>query len=300
MSQSNSSRSHLPLYGWVGILIMAAGEAGLGLGSALAATWFTPIMWTGYILLVDAILAWIRGRSWLTRGRREFPLLALLSVAVWLLFEVYNLRLNNWSYLGVPRDLWVRDFGYFWSFATIMPGVFLTADLSATLLTKVTGPPAPRANLISVGPAWAWFLIGGALVSIPPLLPAGQASYLFGAVWLGFILMLDPINERLGLRSLRAELTGGHLRPLATYLLAGLICGLLWEAWNFQAFQANGAFWVYTFPAPLRVSGLHYGQMPVVGLLGFPPFALELRAFYLMLRELLGGSRVFGASTLSP
>ncbi|MGA9532942.1 MAG: hypothetical protein WBR18_09520 [Anaerolineales bacterium] len=263
-------------------------------------TWFTPTMWTGYILLTDAVVARINGKSWLTSGRRELPFLALISVAVWLLFEVYNLHLNNWIYLGVPRVGWVRNLGYFWSFATIMPAVFITADFVSTLLTRSSGAPRGHATRIAVGPDWAWFLIGLTLISIPALLPTGPASYLFGAVWLGFILLLDPINERLGMPSLRAELSLGRLRPLAAYLLAGLICGLLWEAWNYQAFLADGAFWVYTFPAALQVTGLHYGQMPLVGLLGFPPFALELRAFYLLLREMLGGNRVFGETPLSP
>jgi len=57
---------------------------------------------------------------------------------------------------------------------------------------------------------------------------------------------------------------------------------------------AGGAYWVYLFPDELRRFGLTYGQMPVLGLLGFPPFALELFAFYTIVRELLGGDRIFG------
>lgn len=300
MSKAPLARLRIPRYGWAGIVILIAGEVSLALGNEFTATWFTPIMWTGYILLADAILAAVRGRSWLTSGRPEFPLLVLISVAVWLLFEAYNLHLRNWAYLGVPNEAWLRGLGYFWSFATIMPGVFLTADLVATVWKGVRRPTSGRIRSIAVGPRWAWFLIGAALVSIPLLLPAEAASYLFGPVWVGFILLLDPINERLGLPALREEVSRGDLRPLAVYLLAGFICGLLWEAWNYQAFRAAGAFWVYTFPSALRITGLHYGQMPLVGLLGFPPFALELRAFYLFLREMLGGNRIFGESTLSP
>lgn len=298
MSQSASAELRFPAYGWIGIIVIAAAELGLALGNGVVATWFTPIMWSGYILLVDGLLARLRGRSWLTSGLREFPLLVLLSVGVWLLFEAYNLHLQNWIYQGVPADPSTRDLGYFWSFATIMPGVFLTADLVWTALRRAQG--VDHGIRIPAGPAWSWFLVGAALVTVPLLLPTSTASYLFGAVWIGFVLLLDPINERLGLPSLRRDLTFGRFRTLLTYLIAGLICGFLWEAWNFQAFRANGAFWVYTFPAPLRITGLRYGQMPIIGLLGFPPFALELRAFYLLLRELLGANRVFGESPLSP
>ena len=76
--------------------------------------------------------------------------------------------------------------------------------------------------------------------------------------------------------------------------LAGLICGLIWEAWNQQSVAAGGAYWVYLFPEELRPFGWTYGQMPVLGLLGFPPFALELFAFYAIIRESLGGDRIFG------
>jgi hypothetical protein len=36
--------------------------------------------------------------------------------------------------------------------------------------------------------------------------------------------------------------------------------------------------------------------MPLLGLLGFPPFALELSAMLALARRLLGGDRVFGVS----
>jgi hypothetical protein len=85
----------------------------------------------------------LRGQSWLTARRREFPLLVLLSVAVWLVFEGYNLHLVNWVYRGLPTRALVRDLGYFWSFATIMPGVFETADFVEALFERAAGLRAP-------------------------------------------------------------------------------------------------------------------------------------------------------------
>ena len=132
------------------------------------------------------------------------------------------------------------------------------------------------------------------MVTIPLALPVSTAAYLFGAVWIGFFLMLDPINEKLGLPSIRRQLRLGSRRWTWALLLGGLICGFIWEAWNQQSLAAGGAYWVYLIPDELRPFGLTYGQMPVLGLLGFPPFALELFAFYTIIRESLGGDRIFG------
>jgi hypothetical protein len=44
---------------------------------------------------------------------------------------------------------------------------------------------------------------------------------------------------------------------------------MLWEFWNFWAFTK----WEYIFPTPWPM--LRYFEMPVLGLMGFLPFALE-------------------------
>jgi hypothetical protein len=51
-------------------------------------------------------------------------------------------------------------------------------------------------------------------------------------------------------------------------LVAGAICGLLWEFWNFWALTK----WVYDIP---YVGWLKVFEMPILGFLGFPPFAVE-------------------------
>jgi hypothetical protein len=225
-------------------------------------------MWTGLILLVDGIVYRLRGQSWLMTRRREFPLLILASVAVWLIFEAYNLHMRNWRYDGLPASALARDIGYFWSFATIIPGVFEIADLVLALIERA-GKPGEKPRPISpTGPSWAWWLTGIAMVTIPLALP--------------------------GLPSIRLQWRNGSRRQIWALLLGGLICGFIWEAWNQQAVAAGGAYWVYLFPEELRPFGLTYGQMPVLGLLGFPPFALELFAFYYIIRESLGGDRIFG------
>lgn len=287
-------RRSFPWYGWVGIAWLLACEALLLLGNTVVATWFTPLMWTGYILAIDAMVVRRSGASWLTSRRRELPLMVLLSVGVWVLFEAYNFHLKNWTYINVPQNAWVRLVALFWSFATIMPGVFESSDLIRTFLPDRRRPSSPD-KPGNAGLA-VWFTVGVALVTIPLAVSPTAAAYLFAAVWVGFVPLLDPVIERLGIRSASGEWRRGDRRPVTALLLGGFACGLLWEAWNYQALLYDGAYWVYTIPQALRVFGLHYGQMPALGLGGFPPFALELASFYSLFRHLLGGDRVFAAT----
>ena len=110
------------------------------------------------------------------------------------------------------------------------------------------------------------------MLTLPFLVPRDVARYLAAPVWLGFIFLLDPINARLGGDSLMAD------RPRIYALLAsGLLCGVLWELWNYWA----GAKWHYTVPI---LENWKIFEMPLPGYLGFPPFALECFTMYVFTR----------------
>ncbi len=285
-------RRHLPTYTWFGLLIMVGAQIGLSYDIVWVTTWLTPLMWSGYILFLDGLLYVRQGTSWLTTRKLEFPLLALLSIGIWLLFEAYNFHLQNWLYGGVPATPWVRNLAYAWSFATIVPGVFISAETVLSFFPASS--PACRLTLPGRAPDWVWILVGTALITIPLALPIPQARFLFGAVWLGFIFLMDPINRRLGAPSLKQQWRKGDYRLTLALLSGGFVCGLLWEAWNFQAFIHGGGHWIYTVPEPLRLFGIHYGQMPALGMLGFPPFALELYLMYHFARAILDSDRILG------
>jgi hypothetical protein len=226
--------------------------------------------------------------------RREFPLLILISVGIWLVFEAYNLHLRNWAYLNVPADPAVRDIAYAWSFATIMPGVFETSEWVLAALERI-GRTSPPRSLTVPSPARTpfWFVVGLGMVTLPLAFPPSIAAFLFAPVWIGFFPLFDSLNRMIGGVSLSGLFRNGLRRPVFALLIGGGVCGLLWEAWNLQASLAGGGHWVYTIPQALRVFNLHYGKMPVLGLLGFPPFALELFAAYVFLREVLGGDALW-------
>ncbi len=284
-----------PLYGIFGIVTMGTGEILLAMDVYFAAVWLTPIMWTGYIMAADAFLYRRKGSSWLTTRRREFPLVLLLSVGVWLLFEALNLHIQNWTYYSVPDNPIIRDFAYFWSFATIMPGVFITSEIISTFTpTRFRRDSHSRSDERFTSTSWLWFLCGLFMVVTPLLVPTPIASYLFGSIWIGFILLIDPINDRMGAPSVRRMLREQTYWPILSLLAGGLVCGFLWEAWNFQAFHSGGGHWIYLVPEPLRIFGFHYGKMPLLGMLGFPPFAIELFTMYHFLRKILDGDRLLG------
>ena len=56
--------------------------------------------WWAWILLLDAFCVWRRGSSLLTTRRPLLGLLATSSVTFWFLFELLNLRFQNWYYVG--------------------------------------------------------------------------------------------------------------------------------------------------------------------------------------------------------
>lgn len=231
-------------------------------------TFHTPIAWTGFIALADGWCFQLRGRSLGSSRPIELLLMTIWSVPAWLVFEAYDLHLHNWHYIGLPANPILADLGYAWAFATILPGV-----LEATELLGAVGigrgwvgtPWKPSRSLVV-----AMAVIGGMCLILPLLLPSSVATFLFGLVWLGFILLLDPILELSGGRSLLRQMARGDYRRLGQLIVSGALCGFLWEFWNFWA----GAKWIYDVPPPLG-SGPHVFEMPLAGFIGFLPFAIE-------------------------
>ncbi len=272
-------------HGWIGLGLVLAAEAALLSGQPLVARWFTPLVWTGYVLLVDALAARLTGRSYLTTDRVEGVLVGLASVGCWWLFEWYNApRFWRggadaaglwWRYQGLEPNLFLRRLGYDWSFATIFPALFLTATvLRARVFRRVRVRPwrPPRATLRAL-------VVVGAVAAVLPLVVV--SAWLVPLVWAAFTLLLEPLNARAGRPSWLADLGRGDASRLAALLAAGVVCGALWEFWNYWA----ATKWTYSVPYLGHVKVL---EMPVLGYLGFPPFALECFAMYHWLRGRLG------------
>ena len=238
-------------------------------------TFFTPIQWWLYILTLDAFVAARRGRSLIASQPFEFVAMLVLSNVCWLIFEAYNSVLHNWYYINLSHQLWQRLLGYFLSFGSIFPGIFFTAEALESLGWFADRNPRPR----EIRPS---FLIGSLLcgaccIVFPLILPS---PYVFGFVWLGFFFLLEPLNYWMGADSLYRDFENGRWQRFWALIVGGAICGLLWEFWNYWA----RAKWVYTVPF---TPGVRYFEMPLLGFLGFPPFALECFAMYHFTRKLM-------------
>ena len=254
------------------------------MGQAPIAEWFTPIVWTGYVLLIDGVVARLTGRSYLTAARDEFVLVALVSIAGWWLFELYNaprfwrggsdLTGLWWQYHDLEPNAFLRRVGYDWAFATIFPALFLTAAaLRATLFAATRVRPwSVSATTLNVAVA-----AGGVAVLLPLVTPS---PWLVPLVWVGWILLLEPVNYRRGRPSWLRDLARGDASRLLALLASGVVCGLLWELWNYWA----PTKWTYTVP---YLGHVKLFEMPVLGYLGFPPFALECYAMYHWVRGVL-------------
>jgi hypothetical protein len=189
------------------------------------------------------------------------------SLFIWLIFEAANLSLENWYYINLPHPTVERWLGYAIAYGTVLPGIFETMELLETSglfknskMKKVIVSGEGQFILALLGMLW---LLSS--INIP--------EYFFPFIWVGFILLLDPINYRFGGRSLLRDLEEGNPRKIYLLLIAGLICGLLWEFWNFWAFSK----WIYTVPFFEKAKGF---EMPFLGFLGFPPFAVQAYVMY--------------------
>jgi hypothetical protein len=226
-------------------------------------TWFYSFAWWSYILFIDGWVNRRKGESLLLSHPGRFTFFAVFSVGLWFLFEALNLRLGNWSYVGLPTERAVRWAGYVLGFATVVPALMETADLldSADILRGVhLKPPRREAPIGAVSAA-----AGAAMLALALLWP----KTFFPLVWAAFLLLADPLNERLGAPSLISDWREGSPRRAGVLVLAGLLCGIFWEAWNMPA----GARWVYHLPGLDRVKIF---EMALPGYLGFPLFALEV------------------------
>jgi hypothetical protein len=225
-------------------------------------TWYYHLAWWSYIAGIDALNRRLAGRSLLRDRPWHFLWLAAVSVLWWTAFEVVNLRLGNWYYVMSPAERAVRWTGGVLAFASVLPGVLETLEL----LENIRWPRSVRVRPIIWSPAKeiAVITLGAACLVLPLIWP----DTFFPLTWGSLVFLIEPWNRRHARRSFLRDLEAGEAGPFCRTLLAGLLCGGLWEAWNFWARTK----WVYTVPG---FEALKVFEMPLTGFLGFPPFAVE-------------------------
>jgi hypothetical protein len=264
-----------------GFAVLALGFAGLRRDWAWVAQPFYLYAWWGTILLLDGAVALRRGSS-LLRRPRQAARVVLWSVSFWFFFELLNLRFQNWYYVGVFRvdglvdQLAAGAFGIA-AFATVFAGIFEVFDLLGAWGVFERLRAAPRRLPARVPGGFQ--ALGAAMAAAAVCFPA----YLAPLIWGSLSFLIDPLNYRLGARSLLRDVEGGDWGRLARALLAGLICGVIWESLNFWAPQK----WIYTVRG---LEGFKLFEMPLLGFLGFPALALDALAAYALIARCFYGN----------
>src|SRR4029453_2291369 len=138
-------------------------------------------------------------------------------------------------------------------------------------------PPQPPVAQKLPTAAWIAMALGAVMVVVPIFV---HSDYLAAPVWLRFILLIDPLNARAGSESILGDWREGRKGRLINLMLAGLLCGVVWEFWNYWC----GTKWIYNVPILPEVKIF---EMPILGFGGFPPFAVECFAMYVLVRGLL-------------
>ena len=258
-----------PLHGWLGLALVAVFWTLNWSLDGLRTHWGFFPLWLGYCLTIDALVVKRKGTSMLTRKPAAYVFLFVVSSPGWWLFELFNLRTQNWFYEGREH---FTHLGYFLmcsvSFSTVMPAVFGTAELASTFgwIRRMRGGPVlPPTRGLLVGLFLAGWLMLGLLVARP--------LYFFPLVWGSVYLILEPVNVWLGNRSLLRHTASGDWRPVIALAVGCLICAVFWEMWNYYSYPK----WVYEVPF---VGFLHVFEMPLLGYLGYIPFSWELFALY--------------------
>jgi hypothetical protein len=220
---TRQKRGLFRLWGWAGLGILFLAELSLLLGVRWVSIYFTPLCWTAYLLIIDAAVSSLKGWSRLAKAPGGFFILAFTSIPLWLIFEAYNLRMQNWTYVGLPSNVVLRNIGYAWSFATIWPVILETADFVEALgyFSKPITAHRPFARRSRI----SFVLLGVIFLIVPVLVPSHLARYLFGPVWVGFVLLLDPLNYRWGGRSFLREWEEGRASTFWSLCVAELLGG---------------------------------------------------------------------------
>lgn len=271
-------KSRFPAHGWIGLALVIIFWTINWALTGLRTHWAFFPLWLGYCLAIDGLVFWRTNTSLLTRSPRKYVALLLISAPVWWIFELFNLRTQNWIYMGVEN---FSPLAYaFWttlSFTTVVPAVFGSAEFFASFSFVKRLKPGPVIGT-DKRTTLSFFVTGWIMVVLLFVWP----KIFFPFIWLSVYFILEPVNVWLGNRSLANWTRVGDWRPVIALWLGVLLTAFFWEMWNYYAYPK----WIYQVPWG---DWLHLFEMPLLGYGGYLPFALELYALYQLIVGWFGG-----------
>jgi hypothetical protein len=274
---NKNTQKYFPYYGWFGLIFLLISWYLNWTLDGLRTHWGFFPLWLGYSIFVDALVFSRKGTSLIKRNWKLYIGLFLVSMPSWWLFELFNLRTQNWFYDG---GQYFTDIEYFLlsslSFSTVMPAVFGTSELAGTF-KWIKNISINKKIIFDNKTLQVLFISGITILLLIIIFP--KVFYPF--VWLSIFLLIEPINVKLKNKSLLEYISLNEWRPLFALALGCLICGFFWEMWNYYSYPK----WKYYLPG---VNILHIFEMPLPGYIGYLPFPLELFAIYHLITGLLG------------
>ena len=275
-----------PVFGWAGLALGAVGWVLAWNRFPWFAT-FQPhtylLVWTAYILVVNALCVKRAGRCLMTSYPKAYAALLPVSAAFWWFFEYLNRYVWNWYYRGVG-EMNAAEYVFFatCSFTTVLPAVTSTAEWLGTFrpfsderLCGLTRFDAHRPSSV-VG------LALGAAVGLSGIVFCPEVA--FPLLWISPLAVFLVVQILMGEPTVLDSLRGGDWRLAVRFALAALICGGFWEMWNYYSY----AKWIYAVP---YVHAFQLFEMPVVGFAGYLPFGLECAAVAAWVLPALAGIR---------
>ncbi|MFH1560307.1 MAG: hypothetical protein ABID84_02705 [Chloroflexota bacterium] len=223
-------------------------------------TFWNPLffmgMWSGATLLMYG------AGKWGYPGLRRHLLLLALSIPLWWWFEVVNARVGNWEYLGAAGryNRWQYILMSSAAFSTVIPAMDAAWGLMVRGGWSAVG-------LVGRRSLWYGIQMGVGILFQGMVFIWPKVFYPF--VWVAPFLVADGLVGYRGGRSLVDDMMGRRWRLVVGVAMGGLLCGFLWEFWNFWSTPK----WIYH--VPLLGFG-HVFEMPVLGYGGYVPFAWSI------------------------
>jgi hypothetical protein len=232
-----------------------------------------PILWWGIIFLLD----FYNFRYWKTSLMREdakkfWLIIVPLSAIFWLYYEFVNLVYPQWGYIGIITGTAGRVGLSLLSFGTVIP---IIVELLWIFKGPFQGIPVSAALYAEISRYKLFFVIAGIVAATLPF----YSGYFYAnqLMWVGPLIILLPFTAFVSERSNRFWIYT---------TIAGAVSGVLWEFLNFWA----GGKWQYA----ILPDALHIFEMPILGYIGFIPFAFSTVALYLLAKNFIEAKLVSG------
>jgi len=219
------------------------------------------ILWWSYIIFMDVLISLKKDKYLILN--KDLPFLIIFSCGFWCVFEIVNIRIQNWFYINLPSYIYQRYTGYLLAYGTVIPAIYVTKKFIYSFI----GDMKIKSILIKNYPVYS-ILLGLITLLLIFLYPV----YFFCFAWIFLSFILDGYNYLKGYASFMNDFEKGLAGKFIATALSGLICGILWETWNFWSVSK----WVYTVPF---FEDLKLFEMPVPGYIGFLVFSFEVVAF---------------------